>query len=237
MLPFISLGPLAIPSKPLIIIIGVYLSLSMLEMAAGRLKLNREAAHELGSSSVIAGFVGARLVFVLLNWSAFSRNLISIAWPLTFGYNLWAGLIIGILFYRLIAYRKSLNFIAYLDPLAAAASTFLITLSLADWLGGPGFGAPAEILGLRRHPVQAYEMVVGSVALGAWWWFQREQLPAGRLFGLTAAVISAGLLITIPFRGNPWLIGSGWHVGQLITLVTMITSLLYISLLTSKRSI
>lgn len=68
-------------------------------------------------------------------------------------------------------------------------------------MGGPGYGVLTAVpwgmtqFGVRRHPVQLYELVVGGLALLAWWRAsRRERSEVARPFGwqqpFTASVAS-----------------------------------------------
>lgn len=197
----------------------------MLEVAADRLDLDREAAGRWGSSSLLAGFVGARLIFVALHWENYANNLTGIVWPITVGYSVWGGLSVGALALILLAIRNKLTIPDYLDPLATGLACLAITFSLGDWLGGPGFGTTSDLFASGRHPVQLYEIVVSVLALAIWWGTLQLARSAGWRFFLTTAILSAGMLLVTPFRGDPWLIGNGWHLFQLIALVIMTLSL------------
>ncbi|MCB9008830.1 MAG: prolipoprotein diacylglyceryl transferase [Ardenticatenaceae bacterium] len=65
--------------------------------------------------------------------------------------------------------------LAALDALLPGVVFGLMMASLADFGGGPGFGSLTAVpwgvtqYGVRRHPVQLYELFVGALALLAWW--------------------------------------------------------------------
>ena len=81
MLPFLNLGPLALPTGPLVYLLGVWLALFAVDRGARRLGLDAERHYALATTAVLAGFVGARLVFVLLHWPSYDDNLLGIVWP------------------------------------------------------------------------------------------------------------------------------------------------------------
>ena len=62
-----------------------------------------------------------------------------------------------------------------LDVLTPGLIVFLMAVSLAEFLGGAGYGSLTSIpwginqFGVRRHAVQLYEIVAGLAALGVWW--------------------------------------------------------------------
>ena len=71
-----------------------------------------------------------------------------------------------------------------LDALAPGIISWLMFTSLADFVGGPGYGTLTDLpwgvsqFGVRRHPVQVYEIIAGFAALGAWWLATRPESAA-----------------------------------------------------------
>ncbi len=112
-----------------------------------------------------------------------------------------------------------------MDALAPIIITGLILISLADFLGGPGFGTATNLpwginqFGIRRHPVQLYEIGVGLLALLAWWFYRnRRDFRWAAYFSLTTAVYCFGRLFVDAFRANAWLSSGGWHILQILFL-------------------
>ena len=238
MLPFLNLGPLALPTAPLVYLLGVWLALWAVDRAARRLGLDAERHYALATTAALAGFVGARLAFVLLHWSSYDDNLLGIVWPLTSGYSAVGGALIGAaaVFYG--RWRR-LSLWPALDALAPGLLLFLITVSLADFVGGAGYGSLTSmpwgitVFGVRRHAVQLYEAVAGVVALGAWWaatsdWLDLRglgrPLRSGRAFLWATVVYSGGRLLVDAYRENATLV-SGFHVTQIVALVVLLLAL------------
>lgn len=232
MFPTIEIGPLVLPTAGVVYILGIWLALSLAERSAFRLGLDGGRIYTLAFVGLAAGLVGARLVFVAIYWPAYSQHLWSIIWPPTSGFNLWGGLLVGsaAAFFYGRAYR--LDLAAALDALAPGLVAGLMVVSLADFLAGSGHGVETSLFwaitqfGVSRHPVQLYELLVGAGALLLWRWRagQGEIVP-GRLFLLAAAGYSAGRLFTDVFRANPWVIGDGYRLGQLIAWLILVLAL------------
>jgi prolipoprotein diacylglyceryltransferase len=233
MLPYLNLGPLGFPTAPLVVLFGAWLSLYAVDRAARRLGRDPEALYGLAAVTLVAGFAGARAGFVLLHWPSYDDNLLGIVWPLNSGYDGISGVITAgaaIFFY---ARWKRLAVWDGLDALAPGLILFLMTLSLADFLGGPGYGSLTSMpwgisnYGVRRHAVQLYELLAGGLALAAWWAATDTRLRdvAGRPFLLAVAVYALGRLFVDAYRENAWLTAGGYHVVQIIALVVALAAL------------
>lgn len=242
MFPMINIGPLAFPTAGLLTILGIYLLLSVVERAAARLGEDVNRLYSLSVLMLVTGFVGARLIFVILYWPAYRTNLLSIVWPLTSGFNIWGGLILALAagffygrFHQLSPWTTG-------DALIPGVIFGLMLISCIDFLAGPGFGkltnAPWGItqFNVRRHPVQIYELFVGLLALWVWWQFHRERFFPGQLFLLTTAVYSGGRLFVDAFRENAWVMVNGIHVIQVICLVAMLLSLYGLGQMAEKHA-
>jgi phosphatidylglycerol:prolipoprotein diacylglycerol transferase len=224
MLPSLDLGPVVIPTAGLVIILGIWLALGAVEWAAGRLGQDRPAIYGLAATMVFAGVLAARLLFVGLHWPAYRHNLVGIVWPLTSGFEVGGGLVVGLAAGVLSGRARGLRPGVTLDALAPGIVVGLMVVSLADFLGGPGYGTVTAMpwgisqFGLRRHPVQLYEMVVGGLALLAWWRGLERPGWEGRLFWVALAVYSGGRLFVEGFRDDAWLTAGGYHVVQIVCL-------------------
>jgi phosphatidylglycerol---prolipoprotein diacylglyceryl transferase len=242
MLPFLNLGPIGLPTAPLVYILGVWLALYAVDRAARRLGREPELYYGLASVTLLAGFIGARLVFVLLRWSSFDDNLLGIIWPLTSGYNAAGGVIIGAAAAYFYGRWRRLPLWPASDVLAPGLIIFLMTVSLADLLGGPGYGTLTglpwgiTLYGVRRHPVQIYEILAGLAALGVWWSATAPRFQAwpGRAALMAVAVYAGGRLFVEAFRDNAWLAAGGVRVMQLISLFILLLAL--ITLARTRRS-
>ena len=238
MLPVLDLGFAAVPTAGLIYILGAWLALSAVEKGAALLKQHVAATYTLAVLGLAAAFVGARAAFVASHWEAYRQQPLAIVWPLTAGFDIWAGLLLGALAAFFYGRARGLPPWRTLDALAPGLLVGLSTLSLADFLAGPGYGEAADLpwsislFGVSRHPVQLYEIAFALLALGVWRLalIRGRDLPsrAGVPFLTAGAVYSAGRLFVDAFRDNAWLTQGGYHVVQIISLVMLLACLFFL---------
>ncbi len=235
MFPTLPLGPFIFPTAGLVIIFGAWLSLWVIEKAALRLQMDAQATYTLAVVGLVAGFLGARLAFVALHWPAYQQNLIGILWPLTSGYEPLAGVVVGGLAAFFYGRARQLPFAATLDALAPGLILGFMVISLADFLGGPGYGTLTAVpwglsqYGVRRHPVQLYELLAGVLALFVWWRLVDGRRYAGQLFLITITIYSAARLFLDAFRDNTWITAAGYHGWQIVAFAAMLLGLILLA--------
>ncbi len=231
MYPAINIGSFVLPTAAFIYLVGAWLSLGLVERAAKMMGLDAEKMYGTAVAGIIAGLVGARLLFVALYWSAFRDNLLGIVWPINSGYNMWGGLIFGLAGAFFYGRAKQLSLSDTLDVLAPGLMLGFISISLADFLAGPGFGTLTRVpwaitqFSMRRHPVQIYEMLAGIGVLAVWWRVRPYRAFSGQLFLIAAVLYSGGRLFLDAFRANAWVSDNGYHVLQIISLIIMLATL------------
>jgi len=241
MLPYLNIGPIGLPTAPLLYLLGIWLALYAVDRAARRLGRDPESHYALASVALLGGFIGARLVFVLLHWSSYDDNLLGIVWPLTSGYNAVGGVLIGLAAAFFYGRWRDLALRPTLDVLAPGAIVFLMAVSLAEFLGGAGYGSLTSLpwginqFGVRRHAVQLYEVLVGVTALVAWWAVAspRFKRVEGRPFLVATAVYAAGRLFVDAFKETTPLAGGGFHLVQIASLVVLVAALFVLARLSA----
>jgi prolipoprotein diacylglyceryltransferase len=236
MLPALNIGGLVLPTAPLTFILGAWLALSLVERAAARVySTQAERVYRLATIGLVAGIIGARLVFVSSHWSAYQENWLGIIWPINTGFHVWSGLAIGMAAAFFYGRFHQLDPAITFDALVPGLIIGLMAISLADFLAGPGFGTLSNlpwaisIFGLRRHPVQIYEILIGLAALALWWRSNKQPSFTGQIFLTTISLYSGGRLLVDAFRDNAPLTAGGYHIIQIISLTVLLTSLFLIS--------
>lgn len=240
MYPTITIGPLVLPSAGLVYIIGAWIALSTVERSAKKLGLEADATYAMAAITVAAGFIGARLLFVIFHWPAYRDNIIGIVWPITSGFNLWGGMFFALSAGLLYGRAKQLPLMASLDALAPGLLVGFIVISLADFLSGPGYGTETDfplginLFGITRHAIQIYEILVAIVALIVWWAAYDYRQDDGQLFLMSTTVYAAGRLLVDAFRANTPLTANGYHIVQIISLVVLLACVYLLGRMAAK---
>lgn len=233
MFPTLNIGPLAIHTPGLILLIGVWVGLLRTERFARQLRLDPNRIYNLVLISLLSGLVGARLAYAAENPGAFSGNLLGLL-ALTpnmldpFG-GIAAALLVALIYGR----KKNLPLWATLDALTPAAAVFMIVLGFSHLASGKAYGAPTELpwsvflSGANRHPTQLYEILAAVTAAVLVWPRSNQvwaEIPGVRFLALSS--LSAAFRIFLEaFRGDSTVVFIVFRLPQLIGLLILAWSL------------
>lgn len=138
----LSIGPFTIRGYGLMIAIGVLLALFIGEKRAKKKGLDAEAIYPLTFVCVIFGFLGAKLLYCIVEWKSFIKNPFSAL--SSSGFVVYGGIIVGILAAFFYIHKKKLDFWDYFDivlPSVAVAQGFG---RIGCFLAGCCYGKPTE---------------------------------------------------------------------------------------------
>ena len=220
MFPILQLGPLAIQVPGLFLLAGVWFGLLLSEKEAARLDLSGEAIYNLAFTGLIAGVIGARLVYVARYLSAYAADTLGILSlnPATLAPT--EGLFIGAVAMMVYGERRQLPLRPTLDALAPALAVMAAALAFAHLASGDAFGAPVRLpwsiylWDEYRHPTQVYEMVAAvAVLIGA---LRRPFGRGGRGLNFLCVVALSALarIFLEAFRGDSLLWPGGFRAAQ-----------------------
>lgn len=115
-----SIGPITIHGYGLMIAIGILACLFLAVYRAKGKGLDPEAVLDIAIYGVIGGFVGAKLLYVIVEFDHFMKDPLSVLG--SEGFVVYGGIIAGILVGMLYCKRKKLVFWDYLDLAAPSIS-------------------------------------------------------------------------------------------------------------------
>ena len=231
MLPVLQIGPLALQTPGLLILLGIWLGLSASERTSSRLSIDSNHLYNLVLISLIAGILGARLAYVIQYSSIFIASPLNIfSFTLTM-LNGEAGLLIGLIAGFIYVQRRSMPVWETLDALASGFSIFMIFFHLANFASGDAFGAPVQmplsinLWGQPRYPVQLYETAAALLIAVALNTRKQRSARGGTLFWAFMALSALARLFFEFFRGDSTTLLGGIHIAQVIAWIILAFSL------------
>jgi len=223
MLPILQIGPLALQTPGLILLVGIWVGLWLAERGAHRSEVAPSHLSNMTLITLLSGLVGGRLFYVLLYPSAFAaspRSVFSLSPSL---FDPWGAILTGLVAALLYGSRKKLLLWSTLDALTPGLAIVAIAVSASNLASGNAFGAPTqvpwaiELWGTQRHPSQVYEALAALGILVIV--LLRQRYSGNRLSGMVflvyLALSASARLFLEAFRGDSLLLPNGWRVAQL----------------------
>ncbi len=221
MFPILQLGPLAIQVPGLALLIGVWVGLAFAEREAARLNLKPDTVYNMAFTGLVAGVVGARLVYVARYLGAYTADPLGMLSPNPGALAPFEGLMLGLLAAFVYGTRHKLPLRPTLDALAPGLAVMMVAVALAHAASGDAFGAPAQLPWRiylwddYRHPSQMYEMIAALAVLGVWRQARLRAPFPGFKFLLVVVLSAASGVFLEAFRGDSLITVGGLRVAQL----------------------
>jgi len=231
MFPTLQLGPLALRTPGLFLLLGLYLGLVLAERHSNRRGLKPDDLYNLTFIILIAGVLGARLSFAVQHVDLFKSsplNLVSLDTTLL---DPFGGAAIGGIAALVYGQRKKLGVWPTLDAFTPALAVFAVAMGLSHFASGKAFGAPTslpwgiDLWGATRHPSQVYETLAALTILVILWKQLRKELPPGRLFFEFIALSAGARLLLEAFRGDNVLIFGSLRLAQVAAWLVLAMSI------------
>lgn len=229
----ISVGPLALPTGPILAIFAVLLGLELLGRYGKRFQLYPDVLWNGGLLAVLAGLVVARLWNVYQLWYVYQAEPLLILSPRPGGFALWPGIAAALLTaYAYLVYHR-------LEPVSvgAAAAVGLVTAGVvrgaADYLTGSVLGIPTALpwaqfyFGELLHPVGLYRLL-GLLLLLLLLWRLKSETPPTHVILYALLGYCVTRLVADGFLAEPRLIGPV-RMSQLLALLGALGATLLLS--------
>jgi len=244
MFPVIKVGPFAIQSPILILLAGFYLATISIGKSAKNLNLDTRKVENVILFCAAAGFLGARLGFVLQNLDAFTNNWVSIfslnGTMLDVSSGLLFSFIIGLILLR----KYNIQELKFLDAVSMGGVIFVISVFMSSFSSGNDLGSATKLVwgidfaGKTRHPVQIYEMLTIIALVFIVWFLNKKKiltLPVGGLFFTNAALLATAILILDVFHEySDYVLGG--RQDQVIAWIILAISLILLEWLYRKEN-
>jgi phosphatidylglycerol:prolipoprotein diacylglycerol transferase len=174
------------------LLIGFILGYWLAIKRAEKYSIPKSALLDLALCLLLAGIIGGRLIYVLLNLPFYLHNPIQIIaiWNggLSFYGSLGAGVITAIAFAR----RRNINFWYLTDLLTPSLALGYAFGRIGCFLNGCCYGVPTNLpIGVRfpfdlipRHPVQLYAFAANILFMFLLLWYDKRKKTTGQTFAL-----------------------------------------------------
>ncbi len=218
-----EIGPLAVRWYGLMFAISVLTGFYYMRKHGVKKGFDEDTLFALFMVVLISLIVGARLVFVIVNWSYFMSNPEMIIRIDRGGLAFHGGLLGGILSSWLYCHLKKLSWASLADLAVPGIAVGYALVRIANIFNQEIIGREAALFFFERHPAQVYGSLIGIVLLLFHnYLVRKEETKPGRLFWNFVLVYT--LLrgfIEETFRENPlvaWgFISEAWGAGFFTT--------------------
>jgi len=237
MLPILQVGPLAVQTPLLLMLLGLWFSMSVGSRYAEKFNSESKLLDDLVLISILAGLLGGRIFYVISFPQAFLQNPAGIFSLNPELFLVSGGLLAGGIAFLIILQRRKKPLLQTLDALTLPMGIFAIFLGFSHFASGDVYGNPTSLpwaitlWGAERHPTQIYEILAQAAVLGfTWKKFQvmsHEQcLPSqsGKLFLYFTSLTALVWIILETFRADSLFIFGNLRTLQLIAFIVMIAS-------------
>lgn len=230
MLPTLNIGPAAIPTFPLLLLVAFWAGLWFSAKRASYLGLDGDYVYNAGLYGLLAGIVGARLWFVLSHWENYAGDLGQAFSLSRSALSLPEGITIAGLMVLVYLQRQGVALGNFGDAVAPGLALAVSLGHIGAFLGGEGLGTPTnlpwavELAGAARHPTQLYQAAATLLIMFLLYFSRRWRPWPGFQLWLFVGLYSLSRLALELLQAQPDLIGSGYLAVQVIALAALIIS-------------
>ena len=228
MLPILHIGPIAVQTPGLLLLLGFWFGLELAERHAVLRNQAPGKLYNLVFISLIAGIISARLGYAAQYPTAFLQSPLGLLSLSPQMLNPEVGLLAAILASLIYIQRSKLPLWTILDTLTSLLAVLAVAQGLAHLASGQAYGSPAglpwsiDLFGALRHPTQVYEILLALVILAVVWPLPANPLeqriytqPGARLW-LFLGLSAAARIFLEAFRGDSMFILGGLRQAQVV---------------------
>lgn len=172
---WLSIGNFTIHGYGVMIALGFVAALLLSYYRAKKNGLEQEAIVDLALLCIVAGFAGAKLLYIIVEWKTFIKEPLSVIGGA--GFVVYGGVVCGILVGGIYCYFKKLKFLAYLNLIIPQIALAQGIGRIGCFFAGCCYGAPTDSFlgivfpqgsiapaGIRLWPTQLF-MAAGDLAI------------------------------------------------------------------------
>jgi len=233
MLPIIQIGPFAIQTQGIVLLLGLWIGLVFAERYASQRGQNPNTLYNLVFISLIFGLIGGRITYIFIYIDIFAKNPSSIFSINPDLFDLIGALAIGLIAGYIYCRRKKVELLPILDSLTPLLAVFGIAMAVSNLTSGVSYGAVTdlpwaiELWGANRHPTQIYEIISAVVILIICWPSRKiwKNIYPGVYF-LAYLILTAGSkLFMEAYQANSATTFGGFRSVQVVAWLILLISL------------
>lgn len=242
MLPIIQIGPAAFPVPGLVFLAGIWIGLVFAERFCETRNVSPSDLNNLVFISLVSGFVGARLGYVIRYSEIFLDNPLSIISLRPVLLDPLFGGLVALITAWIYVQKKNILIPSILDALTPFFAVMAIAIGLSHLASGAAFGSltnlpwAINLWGEMRHPTQIYEVILAILVLLSIYPLRgplRTTTP-GVTFLRFLLLTAISILIQDAFRGDSRLFIDGFRTNQVIAWFVLAASLIGLGLIQYK---
>jgi len=234
-----SIGPFTVHGYGLCIAIGLLACLFLACKRAKKVGLSEDICYGILYSGVILGFIGAKILYIFVEWDEFYSDPVSFI--SSSGFVVYGGLLFGMLGGFLYCTKKKVSFVSYLDlvvPSIALAQGFG---RIGCFMAGCCYGRPTDsFIGITFHnslyapnnraliPTQLLSAAGDFIIMGILLVLDKKVKKKGVLAGIYMVLYSIGRFVIEFFRNDPRGTIFGLSTSQFFGIIALIIGIVVI---------
>ena len=205
-----------------------------------RVNISEDDLLNLAIIAIPSGLLGARLYYVIFNWSWYSKNLSEILNFRGGGMAIHGALIGGILAGFIYTKMKKINFFKMADTVMIGIPLGQAIGRWGNYINGEAHGGPTNLPwgimvdGIKVHPTFLYESIWDLGIFILLWCFRKKKKYEGQLAITYLILYSIGRFFIEGLRTDSLMIGP-LRMAQVISLVTIIVCVILHKILSKKE--
>lgn len=217
----------------IMIALGLFLATLLILRRAKTCGFSEETVFDLILICVPAAIVGARLYYVLFNWSYYQGDFLKIINIRGGGLAIHGGVIAGVLAGWIFTRIRKLNFRKLIDIVAPGLILGQAVGRWGNYFNAEAHGGPTDLPwgimvgGVKVHPTFFYEFLWNLIVLVILLTHRNKKAFDGEVFLLYAVLYSVGRFFIEGLRTDSLMLGS-LRVAQIVSLVLILLGTLAI---------
>lgn len=232
MLPVINIGPLAVQTPGLILILGIWFSLLILEKLSHKFDMDANTLSNLSFWFLISMVIFARIGYIAQYPSIFLERPLSMLSPNPGMFDVSSGLIFASIVFFIFVKQKKLDPLHVLNAFTPSLAFFLLFYFVSFFASGNYYGSATNVpwsiflWGTKRHPLQLY-YVLGLLIIGTLAYSRINNKDKQLIFIKFMRDFSILVIFLDYFRGDNEMIIFNIHILQMIAFLVLIAVIVY----------